>query len=131
MVRLGMIRLGKDISRLACAGALLLLPLAAQAQQSAWSPPRTPDGRPDLQGVWTNASITTLERPERYAATILKPEEVEAATRAHPQNIRQRTDDNQKLTDGLAALNGKDLAQGRGYNSFWIDPGTTFGVVKG
>jgi hypothetical protein len=131
MVRLGIIRLGKGMSCLACAGALMVLPLPAQAQQSAWSPPRTPDGRPDLQGVWTNASITTLERPERYASMILKPEEVEAATRMHPQNVRQRTDDNQKLTDGVAALNGKDLAQGRGYNSFWIDPGTRFGVVNG
>jgi hypothetical protein len=50
-------------------------------------------------------------------------------TRAHPQVVRQATDDNQKTSDGL--LNGKDLAQGRGYNAFWIDPGTRFGVVKG
>jgi len=28
-----------------------------------WTVPRTPDGRPDLQGVWTNATLTPLERP--------------------------------------------------------------------
>src|ERR1019366_7361834 len=26
--------------------------------------PRTPDGRPDLQGVWTNITLTPLERPK-------------------------------------------------------------------
>ena len=30
--------------------------------------PRTPDGHPDLQGVWTNATITPLERPKAFAA---------------------------------------------------------------
>ena len=28
-------------------------------------------------------------------------------------------------------LDGKDLAQGRGYNSFWIDPGNNYAMVKG
>ena len=44
-----------------------------------------------------------------------------SAARRIRQNIRQATDDNQKNPDGL--LDGKDLASGRGYNSFWIDPG--------
>jgi len=26
--------------------------------------PRTPDGKPDLQGLWTNATVTPLERPD-------------------------------------------------------------------
>ena len=28
--------------------------------------PRTPDGRPDLHGYWTNLSFTPLERPAKY-----------------------------------------------------------------
>jgi hypothetical protein len=28
-------------------------------------------------------------------------------------------------------LNGRDLASGRGYNAFWIDPGTNYALVKG
>ena len=30
----------------------------------ASTPPRTPDGQPDLQGVWTNNTVTPLERPK-------------------------------------------------------------------
>ena len=29
------------------------------------TPPRTPDGQPDLQGFWTNSTYTPLERPTR------------------------------------------------------------------
>jgi hypothetical protein len=34
------------------------------ASAQTWTPPRTPDGHPDLQGFWTNATITPLERPK-------------------------------------------------------------------
>jgi hypothetical protein len=36
---------------------------AASAART-WTPPRTPDGKPDLQGIWNNATLTPLERPE-------------------------------------------------------------------
>src|ERR1700688_1691423 len=28
-----------------------------------WTPPRTANGRPDLQGIWSNATLTPFERP--------------------------------------------------------------------
>ena len=37
------------------------------AQGRTWSPPRTPDGRVDLQGIWDYRSATPLERPARFA----------------------------------------------------------------
>ena len=30
----------------------------------AWTPPLMPDGKPDLQGIWSNATLTPLERPK-------------------------------------------------------------------
>ena len=33
------------------------------AKTKAGTIPRTPDGHPDLQGIWTNATLTPVERP--------------------------------------------------------------------
>jgi hypothetical protein len=67
----------RSLTSTAAFGALIValtpaqVPLVGQAQspatkvapaRKAWIPPRTPDGRPDLQGVWTNSTLTPLER---------------------------------------------------------------------
>ena len=36
----------------------------AQPGGKTWTPPHTPDGQPDLQGIWSLATLTPLERPK-------------------------------------------------------------------
>ena len=105
--------------------------LAGQSVLSqGYEPPRTDTGKPDLQGYWTNASITTMQRSRELSdfGLTIPFDEVARLTNNNHQNVRQATDDNQvqgQLPDGT------DLARGRGYNAFWVDPGTQFANVRG
>src|SRR5579864_5909137 len=88
------------------AGALVLvwtLPVWAQAPSSGtrgaaagkkWSAPRTPDGRPDLEGVWDAASMTPLERPAELGnREFYTPEEIAAYEKKRGQDLnRDRRD---------------------------------------
>jgi len=71
---------------------LVAVSASAQAQSVAakpaaidktWTPPKTPDGAPDLQGVWTNQTNVPLERPPALGAKeIYTAEEVAANQKA-------------------------------------------------
>ncbi len=70
--------------------ALIALALAAvvhaQAPHTHWTPPRTPDGHPDLQGNWYFGSATPLERPKEF-------EGKEFLTAEEAADFEQRTDE--------------------------------------
>lgn len=55
---------------IAAALSWLAAPALAQAPRpvTTYKAPRAADGRPDLQGVWTNASLTRLERAPATAS---------------------------------------------------------------
>jgi hypothetical protein len=60
-----------------------------------WSPPRASDGRPDLQGYWTNDSYVPLERPdEARGKEHYTPEEAQAflKSRLDRLNAQSRSD---------------------------------------
>jgi len=72
----------RSVAGLAATAALVVLPLSAQAPakpgvatKSSWTLPRTPDGHPDFQGVWGNATLTPLERPKDLGAKEFYTEE--------------------------------------------------------
>src|ERR1700682_739694 len=54
---------------------------ASLASAQTWTAPRTLDGHPDLQGVWTNATITPIERPKELGAKEYYTEEEAAEYR--------------------------------------------------
>lgn len=101
-------------SILQLAGVVLVaaVPLAAQSHKPAI--PRTPDGRPDLQGMWDFAQVTPFERPGNFAGkeTLTEEEAEEFAQRRIETSNKDRR-------DGTAAADVE-----RPYNDFWWDFGT-------
>jgi len=83
---------------------------AVAARAKAWSPPRTPDGRPDLQGIWDFRTLTPLERPDNLSGK-------DVLTAEEAVQLEDR-----------AAQNRVDRAPPKGnpgtYNQFWFDFGT-------
>ena len=52
------------VAILVATGLVVPASVAGQSTDAGWTLPRTPDGHPDLQGVWANNSATPLERPD-------------------------------------------------------------------
>ena len=117
---------------------LAVVPSRAAAQapppHTAYKPARDAYGHPDLQGVWTNSSITRLERNPRYGKDL-------ALTEDQARKIEHRNDDlvalGNRPTDPKAKVTDlpADCSDGRGvncnYNAAWTDPGSSVMRVGG
>jgi hypothetical protein len=110
------------------------------ASAKSWVVPRTPDGKPDLQGNWTNATQTPFERMGNQGPTLTDAQAAALEQRAQDvQEFRDRpSDPNEKATKNngtyeLADVPGEptfveQIAKAAGgnvggYNGFWLDPG--------
>ncbi len=98
-----------------------------------YKPPRAADGHPDLQGVWSSASLTTMTRGGgrnagvKIDTLVIPPEKVTAAINA--AGYTKSRDDSQKRTDPNAGV-FTDKDADAGYNAFWIDPGSEWAKVN-
>jgi hypothetical protein len=154
-------------ARLSVAGTLAIAlgvaaagfaPLAAQAPATAkpaavakgkpWVVPRTPDGKPDLQGNWSNETQTPLERMGKQGATLTEQEAKVIEERAKAvAEFRDKASDPNRPTPSkggdervLTAPGDpsfieriSEAAGGKvgGYNGFWLDPGDKVITIDG
>ena len=82
-------------------------------------------GDPDLQGTWTNASLTTLERPDNYTSLLVTEEQANsAATQA--ADFTEAIDN--PYEEGESPKAGENVG---GYNTAWMDPGTQLFQING
>jgi hypothetical protein len=98
------------------------------AASTDYKPPRTSWGAPDLQGTWTNASLTSLERDAMFKgkATMSK---AEADEFERTNAFAQMSAADAKPTD--PSVKAKASSDPGGYNAFWLDPGTKLAFVNG
>jgi hypothetical protein len=88
--------------------------------------PRTSFGQPDLQGVWTNSTLTPVERPTSLGEKlVLSEQEARAMETAMARRLAAADAPSNPETQLRA---GGDPG---GYNLFWMDPGTKIAFVDG
>ncbi|MEE2778778.1 MAG: hypothetical protein VYE73_18700 [Acidobacteriota bacterium] len=117
-----------------CAAALMSLSLPAWAAEGDGIQ-RTASGRPDLSGTYDVATLTPLQRPEKYGENLyLTLEEADAIEAEEAAIVEARAQNSNP--DREAPPEGGDGSSGGagnvgGYNTFWIDRGTDAFSIDG
>lgn len=107
----------------------ILVPGVLFAQSVDYEVPRTVDGVPDFQGMWTNNTITPLSRPVEFGdKLVLSAEEAFA--------LEQRVAEYTEQQDQPSDPNREAPSKGRieladSYNNFWFDDGTKVARYNG
>jgi hypothetical protein len=106
---------------------LLAIAPLAHSQAPGYQPPRTENGVPDIQGIWTNRSITRMERRPGAEGLVLTDERADELAQDSLWMRLDRAQQNNPITDAEA---GEAAFGTRGHNAFWVDAGFGMGLVK-
>ena len=106
--------------------------------QRQWVMPRTSDGHPDLQGNWSNATITPLGRP-RGRGPVLTPDQVAEIEERREEFIEvlSATSDPNREAPAVGGVRTGDFAFDAasggtgGYNYVYIDGGDRVAIYNG
>jgi hypothetical protein len=108
---------------------IVVLSPAPATTQAPWpaqraSVPRTPQGKPDLQGFWDFRTLTPLERPARLAdKPFLTDEEAKTLQEQNAdRRARAAAASDPRTTPRTPGGGGQAVG---GYNDFWFDGGAT------
>jgi hypothetical protein len=124
---------------MALAGAFVAAPALAQPDlpksAQAYHAPRNAFGQPDLEGVWSNATLTKLERDPKYGTSLAMP--IVDAAAVEKDNAKFLAEDSKPTDPKLKTTDLPDDC-GRGYKGGicgypWVytDPGTEVMAVAG
>ena len=114
--------------------ALAALAIAIMAAPAMAQVPKASTGKPDLSGFWTHSALTPLQRAPANKTLVVN--EAEAKKIASGFAIGGITEEGYKgstysdPTKGAPPKGGKDFGV-KGYDSFWVTPGTMLAHVKG
>ncbi|MEP7209819.1 MAG: hypothetical protein ABI740_03190 [Alphaproteobacteria bacterium] len=117
--------------------AIAALAYALAAPMAIAQTPKTSDGHPDFNGIWTNASLTPLSRAKPASPLVVTKEEAtkiadNTSIAGVPANDPE-FNKNARYSDpnkGAPAKGGSDFGL-KGYDSFWVTPGTELAKVHG
>ena len=89
--------------------------------QGRGAPPRTREGRPDLQGIWSYATLTPLERPSEFAGKAFLTDAEAAAFERETLTVQNRDRRDGEGPTGRGSDGRTDLD--RAYNQVWWEYG--------
>jgi hypothetical protein len=112
--------------------AMIAAPSVSAQAGATYQKPRTSWGAPDLQGFWSNTSLTTMQRPAGASGLVMSEEEaVRFARRNIYSAVAREEAGASKVDEKSSAELLSDKNASRAYNRFWMDPGQSYATVKG